>query len=208
MILVLDNYDSFTFNLVQYLGTLGAEVCVRRNDEISVSEAQRFPLSGIVLSPGPGRPAEAGNLMEMIRAFAGRVPILGICLGHQAIGEVFGAKLVRASRPVHGKASRISHDGEGVFAGLPQTFSVGRYHSLTLQHDSVAQPLVVSASSEDGVVMGIRHCQLSIEGVQFHPESILTEQGLAMLANFLRLCQTNICLTHNTTSLSPTGAAL
>lgn len=190
MILVLDNYDSFTYNIVQYLAMAGAEVTVRRNDEISPAAARQLPLSGIVISPGPGRPEDAGCALAMIHSFAGSTPILGICLGHQAIGVAFGALLVRGPRPVHGKASPVRHDGCGAFQGLPVDLTVGRYHSLVLEAGSIAAPLTVSATSlDDGQVMGIRHIRLPLEGVQFHPESVATPAGRDLLNNFVRTCR-------------------
>lgn len=190
MILVIDNYDSFTYNIVQYLGMVGAEAVVRRNDEISVASARQLPLDAIVISPGPGTPEESGCILDIIHSFAGAVPILGICLGHQAIGVAFGAKLVRAPRPVHGKASLIRHDGQGVYQGLSPGLSVGRYHSLVLEPGSVNRPLEVTATSlDDDQVMGIRHAHLPIEGVQFHPESLATTAGLQLLRNFVSACE-------------------
>jgi anthranilate synthase/aminodeoxychorismate synthase-like glutamine amidotransferase len=187
MIFVLDNYDSFTYNLVQYLGELGADVVVRRNDGVTVDEIEReLRPRKILISPGPGAPAEAGVTGEVIRQFAGRVPVLGVCLGHQAIGEVFGGRVVRAPAPVHGKPARIMHDDRTVFAGLPQGFKAGRYHSLVVERESLPGCLEVSATNQDGLVMGLRHRELQVEGVQFHPESILTEGGRRLLENFLR----------------------
>ena len=187
MILVIDNYDSFTYNLVQYLGALGEEVEVRRNDEITIVEIDANRPSHILISPGPGRPEDAGISMELIRSFAGRVPILGVCLGHQAIGQVFGGRVVRASTVVHGKASEIKHDGKSIFSGLDSPFNAGRYHSLAVERESLPACLEVSAETTDGVIMGLRHRERKIEGVQFHPESILTPVGKRLLANFLRL---------------------
>jgi len=186
MILMIDNYDSFTYNLVQYFGELGADVQVRRNDEIGLEEIERLQPERIVVSPGPCTPDEAGVSLAAIRRFAGEVPILGVCLGHQAIGQAFGGKVVRAKQVMHGKLSRIRHDGEGVFAGLPAEFEVTRYHSLAVERWSVPGCLEVSAASEDGEVMGLRHRSLAVEGVQFHPEALLTEHGHAMLKNFLQ----------------------
>jgi anthranilate synthase/aminodeoxychorismate synthase-like glutamine amidotransferase len=202
MILVIDNYDSFTYNIVQYLGMVGAEVVVRRNDEISVASARHLPLDAIVISPGPGTPKESGCILDIIHSFAGELPILGICLGHQAIGVTFGARLVRAPRPVHGKSSVVRHDGLGVYQDLPPEFSVGRYHSLVLQPDTVTAPLVVTATSlDDGQVMGIRHAHLPIEGVQFHPESIATTAGLRLLRSFVGACPR-----HQAISVHTSGA--
>jgi len=186
MILVLDNYDSFTYNLVQYLGELGAEVKVLRNDEASVEEVARLQPECIVISPGPCTPNEAGISLELIRRLAGKVPILGVCLGHQAIGQAFGGKVVRARQVMHGKVSRIHHDGHGVFAGVPQDFVATRYHSLAVERATLPGPLVVTAQSEDGEIMGLRHREHAVEGVQFHPEALLTEHGHKMLENFLK----------------------
>ena len=187
MIFVLDNYDSFTYNLVQLLGELGAELVVRRNDQITTAQIEELSPQAIVISPGPGRPADAGITPEVVRRFAGKVPILGVCLGHQAIGEVFGGKVVSAPSLVHGKATEVRHDGRTIFAGLPQPFSAGRYHSLVVAPDSIPASLEVSATTADGIVMGLRHRHLPIEGVQFHPESILTSAGPHLLKNFLEM---------------------
>ncbi|CAM4020636.1 aminodeoxychorismate/anthranilate synthase component II [Paracidovorax anthurii] len=185
MLLMIDNYDSFTYNIVQYLGELGAEVEVHRNDEITLEEiAARRPRQ-LVISPGPCSPAEAGVSVEAIRHFAGKLPILGVCLGHQAIGAAFGGKIVRAQQLMHGKTSVITTTRQGVFAGLPEQFTVNRYHSLSIDRASCPEVLEVTAWTEDGEIMGVRHKELDIEGVQFHPESILTEHGHAMLKNFL-----------------------
>ncbi len=186
MVLVIDNYDSFTWNLVQLLGELGAEVAVLRNDERSAEEIAALRPSHLVLSPGPCTPNEAGVTLAAIARLAGRVPILGVCLGHQAIGQAFGARIVRAGRPMHGKLSEIRHDGRGVFAGLPERFTATRYHSLVVERTSLPPQLEASAESEDGEIMGLRHRALAIEGVQFHPESFLSEHGHALLANFLQ----------------------
>ena len=185
MLLVIDNYDSFTYNLVQYLGELGAELEVYRNDAITVDEIERLAPAGIVVSPGPGTPAEAGVSMPVIRRCAERIPILGVCLGHQAIGEVFGGVVERGPVPVHGKTALIHHDGRGVFAGLPSPFEATRYHSLVVRRAGLPACLEISAESEDGLIMGLRHRALPVEGVQFHPESILTASGKALLGNFL-----------------------
>ena len=185
MILMIDNYDSFTYNLVQYLGELGAELVVRRNDAVTVGEVERLGPAGIVISPGPGTPKEAGVSVAVIRELGGAVPILGVCLGHQAIGEVFGGVVERAPEPVHGKVARIRHDGRGVFAGLPPVFEATRYHSLVVRRAGLPACLEVSAETPDGLVMGLRHRTLPIEGVQFHPESILTDAGKPLLRNFL-----------------------
>jgi anthranilate synthase/aminodeoxychorismate synthase-like glutamine amidotransferase len=186
MILVIDNYDSFTYNLVQYLGELGGDVVVRRNDEITPDEIESNLPSRILISPGPGRPDDAGISLELISRFGGRVPILGVCLGHQAIGQVFGGRVVRASTVVHGKASEIKHDGRSIFKGLNSPFKAGRYHSLVVERESLPACLEVSAETNDGVIMGLRHREKKIEGVQFHPESVLTPAGKTLLANFLR----------------------
>jgi anthranilate synthase component 2 len=184
MLLMIDNYDSFTFNLVQYFGELGEEVRTLRNDEIDVAGMAALAPGRIVFSPGPCTPAEAGVCVEAIRHFAGRVPMLGVCLGHQSIGAALGGRVVRARAPMHGKTSRVAHDGCGVFRGLPQDFAVVRYHSLVVERASLPEVLAISAEV-DGEIMGLRHRTLPIEGVQFHPESILSEHGHAMLRNFL-----------------------
>ncbi len=185
MILMIDNYDSFTYNLVQYLGELGAELVVRRNDAVTVEEVEGLRPAGIVISPGPGTPKDAGVSVAVIRELGGAVPILGVCLGHQAIGEVFGGVVERAPEPVHGKVARIRHDGRGVFAGLPPVIDATRYHSLVVRRAGLPACLEVSAETADGLVMGLRHRTLPIEGVQFHPESILTDAGKPLLRNFL-----------------------
>lgn len=190
MLLVIDNYDSFTYNLVQLLGELGAEPVVRRNDQISVNEIANGAYRGLVISPGPGEPQGAGISLAAIRELGGRLPILGVCLGHQAIGEAFGGRIVRAPRPVHGKASRVTHDGRGIFAGLPKEIEVARYHSLVIDPQSCPPVLEVTASTADGIIMGVRHRSLPIEGVQFHPESVLTSKGVQILSNFVQLCHT------------------
>ncbi len=186
MILMIDNYDSFTWNLVQYLGELGAAVKVVRNDEVNTAEIAAAMPEGIVISPGPCTPNEAGISLAAIREFAGKVPILGVCLGHQAIGQAFGGEVVHASRVVHGKTSAISHAGRGLFRGLPSPFMATRYHSLAIRRASLPACLEVTAESEDGEIMGVRHRDLDVEGVQFHPESFLTEHGHALLKNFLQ----------------------
>ena len=187
MLLVIDNYDSFTYNLVQLLGELGAEPVVRRNDQVTVAEIAGGGYHGIVISPGPGEPSGAGVSLAAIRELGPRLPILGVCLGHQAIGEAFGGHIVRAPRPVHGKASRVTHDGRGIFAGVPAEIEVARYHSLVIEPHSCPPVLEVTASTADGIIMGVRHRSLPIEGVQFHPESVLTSNGVQILANFVRL---------------------
>ena len=183
MLLLIDNYDSFTYNLAHLFGELGVEVVVRRNDEITVEEAERLAPSHLVISPGPGRPENAGVSERMVRAFAGRVPVLGVCLGHQAIVDVFGGEVGQARALVHGKATNVTHDGRGLFAGLPDEFSAGRYHSLAAT--SVPDCLEVSATSADGEVMAVRHRELPVDGVQFHPESVLTPDGPELGRNFL-----------------------
>jgi anthranilate synthase component 2/para-aminobenzoate synthetase component 2 len=187
MILVIDNYDSFTYNLVQYLGELGAELTVRRNDQIAVADIERLRPARIVISPGPKTPSEAGICLDVIKTFAGRIPILGVCLGHQAIGQAFGGRVIRAPHLMHGKTSLVSHDGKTIFAGLPNPFTATRYHSLIVERESLPACLEISATSPDGLIMGLRHQTMKVEGVQFHPESILTEVGKTLLANFLKL---------------------
>jgi para-aminobenzoate synthetase component 2 len=187
-ILVIDNYDSFVFNLVQYLGQLGAECDVRRNDEITVADVRSFGAAGLLLSPGPGTPERAGIMMEVIRAYAGQLPMFGVCLGHQAIGAAFGATVTRAPELLHGKTSLVHHTGEGVLAGLPDPFTATRYHSLAVVRETLPDEIEVTGHTESGVVMAMRHRTLPIEGVQFHPESVLTEGGHTMLANWLAAC--------------------
>jgi anthranilate synthase/aminodeoxychorismate synthase-like glutamine amidotransferase len=185
-LLLVDNYDSFTYNLVQAFLVLGAEVIVRRNDEIGVEQARALEPTHLCISPGPGTPQDAGISMRMIEAFAGRVPVFGVCLGHQSLVEVFGGKVVRAGRLMHGKTSLVHHDGRGVFAGLPNPLQAGRYHSLIAQRDAIPPALEVTAWTPEGEIMGVRHRELQVEGVQFHPESVLTPDGPALMANFLR----------------------
>ena len=185
MLLMIDNYDSFTFNLVQYFAELGEDVRVHRNDEISIAEIEAMRPDRLVLSPGPCSPAEAGICIESIRHFAGRLPILGVCLGHQSIGAALGGNIVRAQVQMHGKLDTITTDQQGVFAGLPRQFDIVRYHSLAIERATLPADLIVTATSADGEIMGVRHRMLAIEGVQFHPESILSEHGHAMLKNFL-----------------------
>ena len=185
MLLMIDNYDSFTWNLVQYLGELGADVHVHRNDAITLTEIAAWEPEQIVISPGPCTPNEAGISVPLINEFAGRIPILGVCLGHQAIGQAFGGRVVRAQRVMHGKLSPIAHDGRGVFTGLPSPFVATRYHSLAIERASLPAELEITATAEDGEIMGVRHRRLAVEGVQFHPEAILTEHGRALLGNFL-----------------------
>jgi anthranilate synthase/aminodeoxychorismate synthase-like glutamine amidotransferase len=191
MVFVLDNYDSFTYNLVQYLGELGAEVEVRRNDQVTVDQVEALAPERIVVSPGPCTPSEAGISVELIRRFAGRVPVLGVCLGHQAIGEAFGGKIVRAKNLMHGKTSQVDHDGKTIFAGLASPMTATRYHSLIVSDDELPPELEVSAYTieQDGtkVIMGLRHRRFPVEGVQFHPESVLTDQGKRLVENFLKV---------------------
>ncbi len=185
MILVIDNYDSFTFNLVQYLGEMGRELQVYRNDAITIAEIEILNPESIIISPGPGRPENSGIIIPAIRRLSGRIPILGVCLGHQAIGAAFGGSVVSAPSLMHGKTSLIFHDGRTIFAGLQNPFAATRYHSLMVAADNLPDDLEVSARSEDGVIMGLRHRKFAVEGVQFHPESILTETGKKLLANFV-----------------------
>jgi para-aminobenzoate synthetase component 2 len=188
MILVIDNYDSFTYNLVQYLGELGQTIEVRRNNEVSLEEIETtLNPDRILISPGPGTPDDAGISLKVIEQFGGRVPILGVCLGHQSIGQVFGGKVVRAPELVHGKSTEILHDGKTIFKDLGERFQAGRYHSLIVERDSLPTCLEVSATTPDGLIMGLRHRTMKVEGVQFHPESILTTGGKTLLANFLKL---------------------
>ena len=187
MLLVIDNYDSFTYNLVQYFGELGADPQVKRNDAITPNEVEKMKPQKIVISPGPGRPDEAGISMELIRKFGGKIPILGVCLGHQCMGEVYGGKVVRAGRLMHGKTSPIQHDGKGVFQGLPNPFEATRYHSLIVEKNSVPSCLEVCAETAEGEIMGLRHREYPVHGVQFHPESILSKEGKDLLANFLKI---------------------
>jgi anthranilate synthase/aminodeoxychorismate synthase-like glutamine amidotransferase len=186
VILLIDNYDSFTFNLAQYLGELGAQTVVRRNDEVSIPEIERMQPERIVISPGPGRPEDAGVTVEAIRTFGARIPVLGVCLGHQGIGLAFGGSVVRAGELMHGKVSVVHHDGKGVFKGVSQPFTAGRYHSLVVA-EPVPDQLEIAARTEDGTIMGVRHRTAPIHGVQFHPESVLTPEGRKLLRNFLEL---------------------
>jgi anthranilate synthase component 2 len=191
MLLIIDNYDSFTYNLVQLLGELGAEPVVLRNDQVTVDEIASGGYSGLVISPGPGEPCGAGVSLAALRALGTThpaLPVLGVCLGHQAIGEAFGGRIVRAPRPVHGKSSQVTHDGLGLFAGVPAALEVARYHSLVIEPASCPAALKVSARTADGIIMGVRHCTLPIHGVQFHPESVLTSHGMTILGNFVKLC--------------------
>jgi len=185
MLLMIDNYDSFTYNIVQYLGELGEDVRTVRNDEISLAEIEKMAPERICISPGPKAPKDAGISLDILREFKGKLPILGVCLGHQAIGEAFGGKVIRAKQVMHGKTSLIAHTGEGVFKGLPGPFTVIRYHSLAIERASLPDCLEVTAWTDDGEIMGVRHKEYDIEGVQFHPESILSEHGHALFKNFL-----------------------
>jgi anthranilate synthase/aminodeoxychorismate synthase-like glutamine amidotransferase len=188
MLLVIDNYDSFTYNLVQYLGELGETIEVRRNDEVTLDEIDsELRPQRILISPGPGTPDTAGISIQVIEHFAGRIPILGVCLGHQSIGQVFGGRVVRAPQLFHGKSSQVEHDGRTIFRDLDQSFSAGRYHSLIVESESLPACLEISAQTSDGIIMGLRHREFEVEGVQFHPESILTTEGKKLLANFLRM---------------------
>ena len=189
MIFVLDNYDSFTYNLVHLMGSLGAEMVVERNRETSVAAIMAMRPDGILLSPGPSRPENAGCMLDLIHAAAGRIPMLGVCLGHQAIGHAFGAKVISAKRIMHGKLSTIHHDGKGVFQNVPQDFKAVRYHSLALEEATLPDCLEITARSEDGEIMGVRHKELPVEGIQYHPESIMTEAGRQQLMNFLNRCR-------------------
>jgi len=186
-ILMIDNYDSFTFNLVQYLGILGENIKVRRNDRITVDEIKDMSPSRIVISPGPGRPEDAGMSKEIIKSFYKEIPILGVCLGHQCIGEVFGAEVINSGVVIHGKTSEIYHDGKTIFSGVKNPFEAARYHSLILKKDSIPETLEITAWTKDGIVMGVRHKESRLEGIQFHPESFLTPQGLEILKNFINL---------------------
>jgi len=185
MILLLDNYDSFTYNLAQYLGQMGETLIVRRNDKISLDEIADLSPQRIVISPGPGTPRQAGISIALIKRFAGKIPILGVCLGHQAIGEAFGGRVIRAGMIMHGKTSAIHHDAKTIFCGLPQDFSATRYHSLIVERKSLPRGLEISAETADGTIMGLRHRKMKVEGVQFHPESVLTSVGFQLLENFL-----------------------
>jgi len=187
MILLLDNYDSFTYNLAQYLGQMGQQLDVRRNDEITLDEIEEMAPERIVISPGPCTPKEAGISVPLIQRFAGKIPILGVCLGHQAIGAAFGGRVIRAPKLMHGKTSEIEHDGRTIFQGLPQSFTATRYHSLIVERKSLPRELEISAETDDGTIMGFRHRKLRVEGVQFHPESVLTGAGFDLLKNFLSI---------------------
>ena len=186
MLLLIDNYDSFTYNLVQYLGELGADVHVHRNDTLTLEQIAAWEPSEIVISPGPCTPNEAGISVPLIQRFAGKIPILGVCLGHQAIGQAFGGEIVRAERVMHGKVSPVTHDGQGVFTDLPSPLTATRYHSLAIERQTMPSCLAVTATADDGEIMGVRHREWAVEGVQFHPEAILTDHGHALLRNFLQ----------------------
>src|SRR5215212_4199902 len=187
VILVIDNYDSFTYNLVQYLGEMGAEVRVRRNDEITIDQIREMQPARLLISPGPGTPDTSGITLDVIREFSGKFPILGVCLGHQAIGQAFGGRVIRAPYLMHGKTSEICHDSATIFRGMPYRFKATRYHSLIVEQESLPDSLEISATTPDRVIMGLRHRDFAIEGVQFHPESVMTEHGMALLGNFLAL---------------------
>jgi anthranilate synthase/aminodeoxychorismate synthase-like glutamine amidotransferase len=187
MILLLDNYDSFTYNLAQYLGQLGQQLEVRRNDQISLNEIEILAPERIVISPGPCTPQEAGISIPLVQRFAGKIPILGVCLGHQAVGAAFGGRIIRAKEVMHGKTSNIHHDGRTIFRSLPQDFQATRYHSLIVERNSLPRELEISAQTSDGTIMGLRHRKLRVEGVQFHPESVLTGSGFRLLENFLNI---------------------
>ena len=186
MLLMIDNYDSFTYNLVQYFGELGAEVKVLRNDEVTLAQIEQMAPQHLVISPGPCTPDQAGISMAAIKHFAGQLPILGVCLGHQSIGQVFGGKVQRADQVMHGKTSMVKHDGESIFSGLPNPVEVGRYHSLCAEEESLPSDLIITAQTDRGEIMGVRHKTLQIEGVQFHPESVLMPDGDELMANFMR----------------------
>jgi anthranilate synthase component 2 len=196
MLLMIDNYDSFTYNLVQYLGELGEEVLTVRNDQLTLADIERLAPSVLLISPGPCDPDQAGISLAAIREFAGRIPMLGVCLGHQAIGQAFGGRIVRAQRVMHGKTDQIRHLGVGVFSGLPEHFEVARYHSLVIERESLPDVLEVTAWSSDGEIMAVRHRELAVEGVQFHPESIASEHGHALLANFVSRFSTAVTTAH------------
>ena len=191
MFLLIDNYDSFTYNLYHYLGELGAQMVVKRNDTLTAAEAVAMSPQGIILSPGPCTPNEAGICLDLIKAAAGKIPLLGVCLGHQALGQAFGGKVVRAPAPLHGKLSQITHEGKGVFHDIPTRFTATRYHSLVVERASLPTCLEITAETEDGLIMGLAHRELTVHGVQFHPESIASEHGHKLLANFLQLAGHN-----------------
>src|SRR5215813_8314454 len=191
MFLLIDNYDSFTYNLYHFLGELGARLTVKRNDALTAAEAMAMSPQGIILSPGPCTPNEAGICLELIKAAAGKIPLLGVCLGHQAIGQAFGGKVIRGPVPMHGKLSRISHQGKGVFADIPASFTATRYHSLVVERATLPSCLEITAETDDGLIMGLAHRDVNLHGVQFHPESIASEHGHKLLANFLRIAGHN-----------------
>lgn len=197
MLLMIDNYDSFTYNLFQYFGELGEEVKVFRNDKITIAQIEILNPDGLVISPGPGRPKEAGVCVDAIRRFAGKVPTLGVCLGHQSIGEAFGGRIVLSSKIMHGKTSFIYHDNEGVYKDLPNPFEATRYHSLVIDKTTLPGCLKISAETEDGIIMGVRHCDYPIEGIQFHPESILTKVGKDLLKNFSTILRNRNLISEN-----------
>ena len=207
-ILVVDNYDSFVYNIVQYLGQLGAEPVVKRNDALELDEVDALGVRGAVISPGPGRPEDAGVSVDLVRACAGKFPILGVCLGHQAVGFAFGADVVRAPQLLHGKTSEVSHDGRGIFDSLPCPLTATRYHSLVVERGTLTDELEVSAWAEDGTVMGIRHKSLPIDGVQFHPEAVLTSSGHRLVANWLASCGLGQALEAVPTGSAGAGAGL
>lgn len=190
-ILIIDNYDSFTYNVYQYVAQLGREPVVVRNDAVSLAEIEAMQPAAIIISPGPGTPDESGISKEVIRHFAGKIPLLGVCLGHQAIGEVFGGKVVRAPEPVHGKTAAITHTSQGIYAGITSPMIVGRYHSLIVERESLPDCLEITAQTADGIIMGLRHKSYAIEGVQFHPESVLTPEGMKLLENFCQVKKEN-----------------
>ncbi|OPY91085.1 MAG: Aminodeoxychorismate/anthranilate synthase component 2 [Syntrophus sp. PtaU1.Bin208] len=208
MILMIDNYDSFTFNLVQYLRQLGEEVRVYRNDEISLEDIEKMKPAAIFLSPGPCTPKEAGITVDVIRAFYRKIPIMGVCLGHQSIGYAFGADVVRAEQLMHGKTSQVSHDGQTIFKGVPNPFTAGRYHSLIIKRDSLPDCFQITAEAEDGEIMGIRHLEFPVEGIQFHPESILTPNGKRILRNFLKRIASEENTENPSETLLPSAACV
>ncbi len=208
MILMIDNYDSFTFNLVQYLRQLGEEVRVYRNDEISLEEIEKMKPAAIFLSPGPCTPKEAGITVDVIRAFYRKIPIMGVCLGHQSIGYAFGAEVVRAEQLMHGKTSQVFHDGQTIFKGVPNPFTAGRYHSLIIKRDSLPDCFQITAEAEDGEIMGIRHLEFPVEGIQFHPESILTPNGKRILRNFLNRVASGEKTENPSETLLPSAACV
>lgn len=191
MLLMIDNYDSFTYNIVQYFGILGEQIEVYRNDKITIDEIEKMAPEVIIISPGPGTPDEAGISLEIIEKFKGKIPILGVCLGHQAIGQAFGSKVIRASRIMHGKISKVTHDGKTLFSGFNNPFNATRYHSLIIERETISPDLEITAWTDEGEIMGVRHKKYCVEGVQFHPESILTEDGINIFSNFLKTVRAN-----------------